>query len=56
MILEETLQKLRNVSEGAFMPHVYYGDPNPEFSQRLIMTLVESGADIPVGAGNMNPR
>jgi tryptophan synthase alpha chain len=46
MDLEETLQNLRNVGEGAFMPHVYYGDPNPEFSQRLIMKLVESGADI----------
>ncbi len=28
------------------MPHVYYGDPNEEFSQSLIENLVESGADL----------
>lgn len=26
--------------------HLYYGDPNEEFSQKLAMTLLESGADI----------
>ncbi len=28
------------------MAHVYYGDPNGEFSLRLIDTLIESGVDI----------
>ncbi len=28
------------------MTHLYYGDPNEEFSQKLAMTLIESGADI----------
>lgn len=28
------------------MPHVYYGDPNEEFSLKLIETLIENGADI----------
>jgi tryptophan synthase alpha chain len=46
MDLNEKLQMLEGRGEGAFMPHVYYGDPNPSFSRRLIMTLVENGADI----------
>jgi tryptophan synthase alpha chain len=46
MDLEETLLKLRNRGEGAFMPHVYYGDPNPLFSRQLITTLAENGADL----------
>jgi tryptophan synthase alpha chain len=46
MDLEETFRNLSNIDEGAFMPHIYYGDPNTTFSQKLIMTLVESGADI----------
>jgi len=28
------------------MPHVYYGDPNEEFSLKLIKNLVENGADL----------
>ena len=46
MDLEETLLTLRNRGEGAFMPHVYYGDPNPLFSRQLIKTLAENGADL----------
>jgi len=46
MDLEETLLRLRNRGEGAFMPHVYYGDPSPLFSRRLITTLAENGADL----------
>jgi tryptophan synthase alpha chain len=46
MDLEETLLRLRNVGEGAFMPHVYYGDPNPLFSRKLITALAKNGADL----------
>ena len=46
MDLEETLLELRRRHEGAFMPHVYYGDPDASFSHRMIETLAESGADL----------
>ncbi len=46
MNLEEKFQELKGKREGAHMPHVYYGDPNEEFSLKLIETLVENGADI----------
>jgi tryptophan synthase alpha chain len=46
MNLEEKFQELKAKREGAHMPHVYYGDPNEEFSLKLIETLVENGADI----------
>lgn len=46
MDLEEKFNSLKQKGEGAFMPHVYFGDPNPLFSQCLIATLVDSGADI----------
>ncbi|MEJ2281178.1 MAG: tryptophan synthase subunit alpha [Candidatus Bathyarchaeota archaeon] len=46
MNLEEKFKELRNRREGAHMPHVYYGDPNEEFSIKLIETLVKNGADI----------
>jgi tryptophan synthase alpha chain len=46
MELKEKFQELKNRREGAHMPHVYYGDPNEEFSLKLIEMLVENGADI----------
>ena len=46
MDLEEMLLELRRRQEGAFMPHVYYGDPDASFSHRMIETLAESGADL----------
>jgi tryptophan synthase alpha chain len=46
MNLEEKFQELKKRREGAHMPHVYYGDPNEEFSLNLIKTLAENGADI----------
>jgi len=46
MDLEKKFQELKMKREGAHMPHVYYGDPNEEFSLKLIETLVENGADI----------
>jgi len=46
MDLEKRLSELIEQREGAHMPHVYYGDPNPEFSHKLISTLAANGADI----------
>ncbi len=46
MNLEEKFQELKQKREGAHMAHVYYGDPNEEFSLNLIETLAENGADI----------
>jgi tryptophan synthase alpha chain len=46
MDLKERFLELKERREGAHMPHVYYGDPNEEFSQNLIENLVESGADL----------
>ena len=45
MDLEEKFLELKERREGAHIPHVYYGDPNEEFSLKLIETLVENGAD-----------
>ena len=44
--LEEKFRELKERREGAHMAHVYYGDPNEEFSIELIKTLVENGADL----------
>lgn len=46
MRIEEKFEELEEKSEGAFMPHIYYGDPSEEFSLELVETLVESGADL----------
>jgi len=46
MRIEEKFRELQEKEEGAYMPHVYYGDPNEEFSIKLIETLVENGADL----------
>jgi tryptophan synthase alpha chain len=46
MDLEEKFQELDGRREGAHMAHVYYGDPNEDFSAKLIETLAENGADI----------
>lgn len=46
MEIEQKFRELRKRGEAAYMPHVYYGDPNEEFSLELINTLVESGADM----------
>jgi len=37
-------------NEGAFVPFVTIGDPNPTLSLQIIDTLVESGADTIQGA------
>ncbi len=43
--IEEKFRELREREEGAYMPHIYYGDPNPEFSQKAIKSLASNGAD-----------
>jgi tryptophan synthase alpha chain len=45
MDLEEKFRELKDRREGAHMPHVYYGDPNEDFSLKLIKNLIENGAD-----------
>lgn len=46
MDLEEKFRELKERREGAHMPHVYYGDPNEEFSLKLVKNLAENGADL----------
>lgn len=46
MTIEEKFQELREAGEGAYMPHIYYGDPSSEFSLKQIESLVEEGADM----------
>ncbi|MGF1842362.1 MULTISPECIES: tryptophan synthase subunit alpha [Vibrio] len=38
-------QRLADKQQGAFVPFVTIGDPNPELSLQIMQTLVESGAD-----------
>lgn len=45
MRIEEKFRELREKGEGAYMPHIYYGDPSEEFSLRAVKVLAESGAD-----------
>lgn len=42
---QEMFQRLGEKNQGAFVPFVTIGDPNPELSLKIIETLVESGAD-----------
>lgn len=42
---KEMFQRLGEKNQGAFVPFVTMGDPNPELSLKIIETLVESGAD-----------
>ena len=46
MDLEEKFRELKERREGAHMPHVYYGDPNEDFSLKMIKKLAENGADL----------
>jgi tryptophan synthase alpha chain len=46
MDLIKKLEQSRYQRKGVHMPHVYYGDPFPSFSDKLIMTLSKSGADL----------
>lgn len=46
MKISEKFEELRKEGEGAFMAHVYYGDPSEEFSLAQIKALVEGGVDL----------
>lgn len=46
MKIEDKFSELKGKKEGAYMPHLYYGDPSEKFSFKLIDTLVENGADL----------
>lgn len=46
MDLEGKLQELKERREGGHIAHIYYGDPNEEFSIKLIETLTSNGVDI----------
>jgi tryptophan synthase alpha chain len=45
MEIKHKFEELAQRREGAFMAHIYYGDPNPQFSNELAKTLARSGAD-----------
>lgn len=45
MRIEEKFQELNDREEGAYMPHIYYGDPTEDFSMKQIEILLENGAD-----------
>jgi tryptophan synthase alpha chain len=47
---ETLFAQLKTRQEGAFVPFVTLGDPNPEQSLKIIDTLIEAGAD--AGAGD----
>lgn len=42
---QSLFQRLANAKQGAFVPFVTIGDPNPDQSLEIMKTLVESGAD-----------
>ncbi len=46
MNLKELFQTNKLQKEGVLMTHVYYGDPVSTFSDRLMETLLDNGADI----------
>ncbi|MDC9590104.1 tryptophan synthase subunit alpha [Xenorhabdus sp. XENO-10] len=42
---EQLFKQLQNQNQGAFVPFVTLGDPNPELSLEIIDTLISGGAD-----------
>ena len=44
--IDQKFQELRQQGVSAFMPYVCAGDPNPELTAKLFLTLEEAGADI----------
>ena len=42
---DQAFEKLAAKKEGAFIPFVIIGDPNPEQSFEIIKTLIDAGAD-----------
>ena len=44
--IDKKFQELRAQGAKAFMPYLCAGDPNPEFTSKLLLTLEEAGADL----------
>ena len=44
--IDKKFQELREQGTSAFMPYVCAGDPNPELTPKLLLTLEEAGADL----------
>ena len=44
--IDKKFQELRHQGTSAFMPYVCAGDPNPELTTKLFLTLEEAGADL----------
>ena len=44
--IDKKFQELRDRGVRAFMPYVCAGDPNPELTSKLFLTLEEAGADL----------
>lgn len=45
-MISERFAELRSKKQGAFMTHVYYGDPDEDFSLELIKTIIRDRVDI----------
>ncbi|MEM2339239.1 MAG: tryptophan synthase subunit alpha, partial [Nitrososphaerales archaeon] len=45
-LINEKFLELRDRKEGAHIAHIYYGDPNEEFSIKLVEILVKNGVDM----------
>ena len=44
--IDKKFQELRDQGTKAFMPYLCAGDPNPELTSKLLLTLEEAGADL----------
>ena len=44
--IDQKFQVLRHEGTRAFMPYLCAGDPNPELTSKLLLTLEEAGADL----------
>ena len=44
--IDKKFQELRNQGAKAFMPYLCAGDPNPELTSKLLLTLEAAGADL----------
>lgn len=44
--IDKKFQELRDQGASAFMPYVCAGDPNPELTPKIFLTLEEAGADL----------
>lgn len=44
--LEQTFSKVKAEGRGAYIPYVCVGDPDMEFTKRLVLVMAECGADV----------